>query len=488
MLNKIAHASVGAFLVGSTAFTPAYASKSNNLSDIASLADSLHNVTHKLQLPGREIQKDSSCGNGEFSNKEFLAAYPGRNIIAPDINQIRLDAIDKSGIERDNYIEGRIYDDMSKNIRSSIGDVAEENKETFEEVIDEEAVYNTYGFIHGLNHEVHSKGVNRIEFVSNEEQYIPISIQQYGSNNDSNDRLGNVTGWEKGSYELTEVIIDGEKEKCGVAHHEVGHAVHRMGGYEKTGSIPSYESNQYSAFVSENIADVNRVLQMAKAGVDKDKYIDLLSMRRAYEAINTNGGDHFSVSSIQEAKNISRNKINSMSENELAEFAISFVQNGDEELGISRPIDTEKEFYEREKSLNKDKTDDSHQNLKQKLQSASAKYFNTEGKHTIPTPLETEYILKNSPEYFTELEKKFLEDNIISYADMVVTAMDAEHGLTDDPKATALMEKNNKLNSSYEIAENIVNDAALDMITESLSEIDDGIDILAINNDNEIEK
>jgi hypothetical protein len=280
---------------------------------------------------------------------------------------------------------------------------------------------------------------------------IPISIQHYGDiNRTSGDELVAPTNWENGSFIITRGELDGAESYKSVAHHELGHhAFNQRYMVIKNHNAP-YEPGKYSAFKHETIAEVNRVLQLTQTGkVEKDDYIDYRSLRRGYEAMSALDGDHNATDALQALKQVPLDKIQSMDAQELAVYSMKFVLDGDRELGIQAPLLSKDEFDVMQGMLNgmgakedfNERKGALYRTLKSHIAIGYHSTFDENLGDRMATPLEIEKIMAERPQSFNEVETKFLTDNIVAYKDLVVTAMDYEKGLTDDPRAKALFEE-----------------------------------------------
>jgi hypothetical protein len=263
--------------------------------------------------------------------------------------------------------------------------------------------------------------------------------QSYGNDLlDSSDEFAKHMGWEKGSCEVVNGGLTAFQNKKSVAHHEVGHFMldsEYITGVDKKASMAPYKKGEYSSFTHENIADVNRVLQMVQSGeVDKDDYIDQLSLYRSYMAIK--GDDyHNSTTSIQALKKLTTEDIQNTDPKLLAKYAINFVLKGDEERGIESPLMSKEEFYATKSML--DGNDNKYHSLRFNLQLAHKDMFGDKEYKSMSTPLQIQKLVKNG-RFLSEENKEFLKENIIAFEHTMVTAMDYENGLTDDPRAKKL--------------------------------------------------
>lgn len=389
--------------------------------------------------PNKTFQKQvNSCGDRYFSHEQFASAYPSINIIAPDIANKRqevsvFETVSDETQDKmvDSYIKGNIYQGLM-----DVANLPTEGINTYIKRQSENLSRRYTG--------VGESGFHILSSMVQNGKKVYFATQHYGPKKvDDSEELNHSTSWPRESYELTGSVLNSEQQTCSVAHHEMGHAVYNLYGIETNGRSPGYIPGGYSSFVHENIAEVNRVLQMAKEGVDKDAYIDYRSMNRSYEAIKFKDGDHFASPSIQALKNVPMDKINDMSVEALAEYAISFTLTGDDEHGIDPPIYTKDEFDKMQTMLN---GNDRYANsLKRHLSVASIKHFNQKEPDIMPTPRQVEYMLEHSPDIFTEQEQKFLTENIVPYKGLLITAMDAAHNLVDDPKADELLANTRKI-------------------------------------------
>lgn len=271
-----------------------------------------------------------------------------------------------------------------------------------------------------------------------ETEVIYIHPQSYGDKDDHKDFLSGTLYWQEGSFDVVRGAGDVATKMRGTAHHEIGHAYYFTKINKETGENPEYIKGTYSVFKHESIADVNRVLQMVKEGMNKEDYIDFLSLKRSYADIYHKGEDaHNSTVSIQALKEVPLEKIQGMTSDELAKYAIQFTLEGDQELGIKSPFPSEESFNQTKEML----SIGSHKNsLYYRLTTANKKHFELESTFVMPTPLQTKEIIEKFSKTFSEEEKSFLRENIIAHHDVVVTAMDYQYGLTDDPSAQALYE------------------------------------------------
>jgi hypothetical protein len=265
-----------------------------------------------------------------------------------------------------------------------------------------------------------------------------VSFQYNGdAHEDGHDMTSYFTKWDTAGFELSEGLeTTNIQEYCATSHHEMGHAtdfheqeVHKFGGGR------DFHGPGSEMFVTENIGDVNQVLQLTREGADKSTVIKQIQMDRSYALLTGAGStpesavNHYSVDVLNVLEDVPDEFIQGMDANALSKYAIEFVENGDPSIGLdSSPVPSAEEFNEIKNGI-----DDFRAQVKEE----SSKIFEGQDEDQALTPKQVKKLLEVSGDEFQGFGKKLLTD-IASYEDMVKSGTDFKYGLTDDPRAEEL--------------------------------------------------